>query len=229
MGFKMNNTATAISESLHQHFTAQARKEPSPAIMAIAAKSSIMALGPEWAPAFAALNNEVREKLAPDQKHYLKPRTVESLVSHTEARMPMIGIVTQGNCLIGGMLISYPHLSEKEHIAGYPLGTASNVTALAQSVMIKDIFAGCGLSSSMLDQAAGLAAATGYAYMMAKICDTNTPSRNLFSGEGYKKKIAHYFDDTGEYPYWASFWTRVISAGSAPKLRRSAQPVAGIR
>lgn len=199
------------------HFAAAAKPNPSEKIRAIAKNAQVMALGPEWAPAFVALNNEVRAELAMDQKHYLKPITVEDLHTHTGARMPMIGVVTDKNCLIGGMLVTYPHLNEAKHITGYPLGMATPITALARSVMLKDVFAGCGLSGQMLDAAASLAIQSGHAYIMAKICDTNVASRALFERAGYERKVKHYFDATGDYPYWASFWSRAITGNRAAK------------
>lgn len=130
---------------------------------------------------FLLLQKKAWKNLAHDEKHYLKIRTRDDLLTHMSHRMPIIGVKDENGFLVGQCLLSYPCRGDAvKNIVGYPLSENLSTTAIIQSVAVDPAMRGHGLARQMIDSAKEIAAMSDHVVLLAKVADDNTKSGKSF-------------------------------------------------
>ncbi len=150
---------------------------------------TIAALGVNDTYAVLALMEKVRNDLAPDQKHFLKPLTLHDLRDHAEKGHIVAAVENETGRLAGSVLLTkvdHACTANFDKFAGFPPQLMSQDTAVIKIFVDMD-FRGKGLMASLLEKGEDHAANLKICDLVAKVADDNHGSRAGFKSAGFNE------------------------------------------
>ena len=184
----------------------------------------VVLLTPKDIPAFLKLQQQVWNALPLRKKHHLKTQSVEELLIHFDAGMPVLGIKDyQGNMLVQAVL-SYPMDSAGNYyLAGHPMldGSGEDICAL-ESMVARDDIAGQHMTDMVLCKAQDLAMQHGCPRILAKVSDDARLCSEAFERNGFEKTMCELSFQLG-IPAFYYLWQK-ISEGEEKYMDPNSYP-----
>lgn len=139
---------------------------------------------------FLKLQDIVRNSLSVETRHYIKPRSAETLYNHLASNMPILGLKHE-NHLAGVVMLTYPNNANAQNLDGYPfddLGRIADISVI-QSLYVDPNHQGQSLSTKLIKLSAEFSKASGRNTLIAKAASHNEKSQRSFLKNGFH--IAH--------------------------------------
>lgn len=146
---------------------------------------------------FLDLQAEIRQRLEPEQSHFLKERTREDLLEHFRSGYAALGCFVNGR-LEGQLLLSVPTSYSVKNVGDYPLQLLgdSQGCMIVQSVAVRT--PGQGVMLRLMEAAQILAEENGIPDLLAKVAADNRASYHGFLGAGFENIFSGQ-DQSGNY------------------------------
>jgi ribosomal protein S18 acetylase RimI-like enzyme len=135
---------------------------------------------------FLELQNLVRNSLSVETRHYIKPRSAETLHNHLESNMPILGL-EHNNRLAGVVMLTHPDKGNAQNLDGYPfddLGQMDDISVI-QSLYVDPNYRGQSLSTKLIKLSAQFSKISGRRTLIAKAASNNDKSQRAFLKNGF--------------------------------------------
>jgi GNAT superfamily N-acetyltransferase len=145
---------------------------------------------------FLVLQSIVRNSLSTDTRHYIKPRSKETLNNHLSSNMPILGL-KHVNTLVAVVLLTHSDNKHAQNLDGYPfddLGQTNDISVI-QSLYVNPHYQGQSLSTKLIKLSAEFSKSSGRNTLIAKAASNNSKSQRAFLKNGFNM-ASHGVDQT---------------------------------
>ena len=148
-------------------------------------------------PHFMALQANVLDSLAEDEKDFITPRSEIAIAKHLQLHMPMLGIY-QGDALAAAVVVSYPDVTQK-YDADNPMikGLSLSQVAVIEGLYVHSDFRRHGLGAQLVFEASQVAVQANRTHLSAEIAVENIASYKTFLKHGFQKVAEFICPDDG--------------------------------
>ena len=135
---------------------------------------------------FLELQDVVRNSLSVETRHYIKPRSAETLHNHLSSNMPILGLRHE-NHFAGVVMLTHPNNANAKNLDGYPfddLGDIDDISVI-QNLYVDPQYRGQSLSTKLIKLSAEFSHISDRQTIIAKAASNNDKSQRAFLKNGF--------------------------------------------